>query len=88
MQNNRTNGTTEQASQRIDSIRDSVKGLVEQGHDKVNELKDKVVDIKQQAQDRGSDAIDKVTELVKAHPLAAVGVAFGVGFIAMRMVRR
>jgi ElaB/YqjD/DUF883 family membrane-anchored ribosome-binding protein len=88
MQNNRTNGTTEQASQRIDSIRDSVKGLVEQGHDKVNELKDKVVDLQSKAKDRGSDAIDKVSELVKAHPLAAIGAAFGIGFIAMRMVRR
>jgi ElaB/YqjD/DUF883 family membrane-anchored ribosome-binding protein len=93
MQNNRNgNGTTETAAtgthQRVDAIRDSVKGLVEQGHEKVTALKDKVVDLQQQAKDRGGDAIEKASDLIKAHPFAAIGVAFAVGYIAMRLVRR
>lgn len=72
----------------IDAIKDSVKGLVDQGHDKVTALKDKVVDLQHQAKDRGTDAIDKASDLIKANPFAAVGIAFGVGYLLMRLVRR
>jgi ElaB/YqjD/DUF883 family membrane-anchored ribosome-binding protein len=87
MQNNRNNGTTT-APQRLDAIRDSVKGLVDQGHDKVNAIKDRVVDMKHKAKDQGGKAVTKASDLIKAHPFAAIGIAFGVGYIAMRLVRR
>lgn len=87
MENNRNgNGTT--APHRLDSIKDSVKGLVDQGHTKVNAIKDKVVDLQHKAKDQGGAALDKVSGLIKAHPFAAIGIAFGVGYIAMRLVRR
>ena len=89
MQNNRNgNGTGAMAPHRLDAIRDSVKGLVDQGHDKVTAIKDKVVDLQSKAKDQGGKAFDKVSDLVKAHPFAAIGIAFGVGYIAMRLVRR
>ena len=88
MQNNRNGNGTTVAPHRLDSIRDSVKGLVDQGHDKVNAIKGKVVDLQSKAKDQGGKAFDKASELIKAHPFAAIGIAFGVGYIAMRLVRR
>lgn len=82
------NGTTATATHRLDSIKDSVKGLVDSGHDKVNALKDKVVELQSKAKDRGGAAYDKASDLIKAHPFAAIGIAFGVGYLAMRLVRR
>ncbi len=91
MDNNRNNGngnTTTPAPHRLDSIKESVKGLVDSGQDKVAAIKDKVVDLQHKAQDRGGAAIDKASDLIKAHPFAAIGVAFGLGYLAMRLVRR
>jgi len=80
-------------------IKESVKGLVDQGQEKMHALKDKVVDLQHKAKDkaadlsgkakeRGTAAFDRVTETIKAHPFAAVGIAFGIGYIVMRLVRR
>lgn len=85
--NNNGNGTTA-PHHRLDSIKDSVKGLVDQGQHKVTAIKDKVVDLQHKAKDRGGVAVDKASDLIKAHPFAAIGIAFGVGYIAMRLVRR
>jgi ElaB/YqjD/DUF883 family membrane-anchored ribosome-binding protein len=30
----------------------------------------------------------RATEMIKAHPLAAVGIAFGVGYVIVRLARR
>jgi len=85
---NKTNGSGEAASHPLDSIKDSVKGLVDQGQNKVNAIKDKVVDIQSQAKDRGTQAIARASDLIKEHPFAAIGIAFGIGYFAMRLVRR
>lgn len=86
MQNNRSNGNT--TTTRLDSVRESVKGLVDQGHDKVNAIKDAVSDLQHKATDQGGKAIDSASKLIKDHPFAAVGIAFGVGYLLMRLVRR
>ncbi len=75
-------------SHRLDSIRDSVKSLVDQGHDKVTAIKDKVVDLQHKAKDKSGLAIDKASDLIKAHPFVAIGIALGLGYLAMRLVRR
>lgn len=82
---NNGNGST--ATTPIDSIRDSVKGLVEQGHDKVTAIKDAASDLQHKVTDEGGKAIDKTSKLIKDHPFAAVGIAFGVGYLLMRLVR-
>jgi len=38
--------------------------------------------------DRGNMYVDRVTDMIKAHPLKAVGIAFGVGYVGMRLFRR
>jgi ElaB/YqjD/DUF883 family membrane-anchored ribosome-binding protein len=77
-----------EVTHRIDSIKDSVKGLIDQGQHKATQIKDKVVDLQHKAKDRGTVAVDKFSEVIKAHPFAAIGIAFGVGYLAMRLVRR
>lgn len=38
--------------------------------------------------DKAGKAIDKVSAAVKAHPLAAIGIAVGAGYVVMRIIRR
>ena len=89
MNKNGLTGTEDNSvDDKLDSIRDSVKGYVERGAQKADAIKNKVVEVKDEAVTRGSDALDRLATLVRAHPLKAVGIAFGVGYIGMRLFRR
>lgn len=55
---------------------------------KLDALKTRVVEVKDQAKAKSTAVIDNVTSLIKANPLKAVGIAFAVGFIGMRLLRR
>jgi ElaB/YqjD/DUF883 family membrane-anchored ribosome-binding protein len=72
----------------LENLKDKVKGVVDQGQEKVHELKNKVVDVKQQAVTKGNEVLDKATSFIRANPIKAVGIAFGVGYIGMRLFRR
>ena len=74
--------------ERLDTIKDSVKGFVDQGQEKVEQLKTRMNSVREQAMTRGNEFVDKTTDVIKAHPLKAVGVAFGLGYIGMRLFRR
>ena len=74
--------------ERLGHIKDSVKGLVDHGHEKVDQIKTRVIDVKDQAVTRGSALIDRATDFIKANPLKSVGIAFGAGYIGMRLFRR
>jgi ElaB/YqjD/DUF883 family membrane-anchored ribosome-binding protein len=63
--------------EKLDNLRNGVKHIVDAGSDRATELKD-----------LGVNQIDKLEKLVKKHPFAAIGIAFGVGYIAMRAIRR
>lgn len=80
--------TSKNIDQRVDTLKENVRGLVEQGQDKVNELRTKAVEVKDQAMQRGGAFLDSMRENIKAHPIAAVAIAFGIGYVAMRIVRR
>jgi ElaB/YqjD/DUF883 family membrane-anchored ribosome-binding protein len=73
---------------KIDSLRDSMKGVVDQGAQKVDAIKTKLIDVKDEAVSRGGDLLSQTTSLIKANPLKSIGIAFGVGFLAMRLIRR
>ena len=70
---------------KLDSIKESVKGLVDENAQKI---KNRVIDAKDQAMARGNMYVDRVTDAIRANPLKAVGIAFGVGYIGMRLFRR
>jgi ElaB/YqjD/DUF883 family membrane-anchored ribosome-binding protein len=81
-------GTSQRIDEKVDSIKESVKGFVDQGAQKVDAFKTKVVEVKDQALDRGSHVLDRMTAMIKAHPLKAVAIAFGAGYVGMRLFRR
>ena len=72
--------------QRFDQLKDKARDIVDQGSEKVQEFKTRVV--KDKAMARGGDFLERVTELIKANPIRSVAIAFGVGYIGMRLFRR
>jgi ElaB/YqjD/DUF883 family membrane-anchored ribosome-binding protein len=78
----------DQARDKAETIKDQVKGLVDAGQDKVNEVREKIVDAKEKVVDKADSMMTSLESRIKARPLAAVGIAFGVGYIAMRLFRR
>jgi ElaB/YqjD/DUF883 family membrane-anchored ribosome-binding protein len=86
--NNSNKGNGNVMDDKLGHIKESVKGLVDQGHEKVDQIKTRVIDVKDQAVTRGNAFLDRATDFIKANPLKAVGVAFGVGYIGMRLFRR
>jgi ElaB/YqjD/DUF883 family membrane-anchored ribosome-binding protein len=61
---------------------------VDQGSERVDHLKTRVIDAKDQAVSKGNMYLDRTSELIKANPIKAVGIAFGIGYIGMRLFRR
>lgn len=86
--NNGNNGNGSVAHDKLDSIKERARGLVDQGQEKATEIKAKVLDVKDEAVTRGNALLDSTTKLIKANPLKAVGIAFGIGYIGMRLIRR
>jgi len=88
MNKNDAGSSTREADEKFDALKGAVKGLVDQGAQKVEEIKTKVVEVKDQAITRGSDMLDRATQMIKAHPLKSVAIAFGAGYFGMRLFRR
>jgi ElaB/YqjD/DUF883 family membrane-anchored ribosome-binding protein len=61
---------------RVDALKHSAKHLVDVGGDRATQVKDSAV-----AQ------VDRMGLVIKQHPFAAVAIAFGAGYLAMRLVR-
>jgi ElaB/YqjD/DUF883 family membrane-anchored ribosome-binding protein len=62
---------------RVDALKNSAKHLVDVGGDRATQIKDSA-----------AAQIDKLGSLITLHPFAAVAISFGIGYIAMRLVRR
>jgi ElaB/YqjD/DUF883 family membrane-anchored ribosome-binding protein len=91
MNKNGTTSTEQGASAiegRIEGIKESVKGLVDKGEKRVDEIRSRVVEVKDEAVTRGNAVLDKAVSFIKANPMKSVGLAFGVGYFAMRLFRR
>ena len=88
MNNGNQNNGTGAMHDRLDSIKERARGLVDQGQEKVSELKSKVGDVKDQAFTRGHALMDRATDFIRENPLKSVGIAFGIGYIGMRLIRR
>ena len=86
--NNGNNNGSGAMHDKLDSIKEKAKGLVDQGQEKAAEIKSKVIDVKDQAVTRGNALLGRATDFIKANPLKAVGIAFGVGYVGMRLIRR
>lgn len=73
---------------RIEGIKESVKGFVDKGEKRVDEIRTRVVEVKDEAVTRGNKILDQAVSFIKANPMKAVGLAFGFGYIGMRLFRR
>jgi ElaB/YqjD/DUF883 family membrane-anchored ribosome-binding protein len=78
------NGTA-QLEKQLDNLRDDFTSLVAAAS---KLIAGKAVDAKDVVADRGSDAMSAMIKAIKGRPLVAIGVAFGIGYIAMRLTRR
>lgn len=81
------NGTSE-LDDRMGNLKDSVRNLVDASGERASQIKERLVDAKDVAFDKGSAALGRVSALVKEHPIAAIGIAFGIGYLAVRMLRK
>ena len=78
----------EKLDERIDSIKEQVKGLVDKGEQRAAAIKHRAIEVKDEAFSKGNAVLDQVTDYIKTNPLKAVGIAFGAGYIGMRLFRR
>ena len=78
----------EKLDERIDSIKEQVKGLVDKGEQRAAAIKNRAIEVKDEAFTKGNELLDQVTGYIKSNPLKAVGIAFGAGQHAERILGR
>jgi ElaB/YqjD/DUF883 family membrane-anchored ribosome-binding protein len=82
------NGTASTLENRFDSLKSSVRDIVDAGGERAEKLKAKAIDVKDAAFENGQKALGRAGELIKENPFIAIGIAFGVGYIVVRMIRK
>ena len=82
------NGSASAIESRIDSLKQSMRNLVDAGGEKAGRLKDRAIGAKDSVVEEGRAALDRIGALVKEHPFIALSVAFSVGYVAIRMLRK
>jgi ElaB/YqjD/DUF883 family membrane-anchored ribosome-binding protein len=73
---------------RIDALAANLKHLVEQMAATAAEVKGRTIDIQQQTRSKASSLVSRAARVIQDHPIAAIGVAFGAGYLVVRLVRR
>jgi ElaB/YqjD/DUF883 family membrane-anchored ribosome-binding protein len=73
---------------RVDQIKEKVRGFVDSAEERAESLKHRAIEAKDDVMSRGNALIERATDMIKANPLKAVGIAFGAGYFGMRLFRR
>ena len=73
---------------RLDSLKDSVRNLVDVGSERAEAIKSRMADVKDTVVSSSKSGINRMGSLIKEHPIVAIGIAFGIGYLAMRVFRR
>jgi ElaB/YqjD/DUF883 family membrane-anchored ribosome-binding protein len=68
-----------------ESIAGSVQTLVDQGSETIGQIKSRVAEVTDEARTKSNEVYQRTSELVKDHPLKSLAIAFGVGYVAMRI---
>ena len=79
------NGSTSRFEDRLDQLKESVRAMV---NERATQVKDAAADAKDAIVRKSGRAVSRVGNLIKDHPIAAIGIAFGVGYLAVRLLRR
>ena len=66
-------------------IKESIRTLVGDGAGAVDAIKAKVTDVGSQVKTGGTAFLDNTRAYVEANPIKAVGLALGLGYVAMRI---
>ncbi len=87
---NPKNGTNPSTTldDRIDSLASNFKSVVEHMRTRAASLNDKASEVKTNAAASATAFVSKAGKVIKDHPIAAIGIAFGVGYLFMRLIRR
>ena len=73
---------------RIDALAANLKHLVEQMATTAAEVKGRTIDIQQQASSKAGSLASQAVRFIQDHPIAAIGAAFGAGYLVIRLIRR
>lgn len=73
---------------RIDSLVSNLKNVADHLSSAASTFKDKASDAKSHAVSRAGSIASKAGRTAQSHPIVAVGVALGVGYLVMRLIRR
>jgi ElaB/YqjD/DUF883 family membrane-anchored ribosome-binding protein len=74
--------------ERIDALAANLKSLIEQMAATAAEVRDRAIAVKQQAHSKAGSLVSRVGRVIHDHPIAGIGVAFGAGYLVMRLIRR
>jgi ElaB/YqjD/DUF883 family membrane-anchored ribosome-binding protein len=69
-------------------LREKAHDLVEQSEDKLENVNTRVREVKAQVMSRGNVLLERLSDQVRVNPLKSVVIAFGVGYIGTRLIRR
>ena len=72
----------------ISRFKDSTEDSVGEAHDFVDDIKDELAGIYKDASKRGQKTVKKMTGKVEDQPVAALLIAFGIGFVLSRLISR
>lgn len=72
----------------IETLEANFKSVVEVLTSGASSVEDKVSDAKKTVGATVTSFTAKAAKAIKDHPIAAIGVAFGLGFLVMRLIRR
>jgi ElaB/YqjD/DUF883 family membrane-anchored ribosome-binding protein len=83
------NGHVSQAlHDRIDSIASNLKSVAEQLSSTASSVKDRASDVTSHAVSGASSLGARASKAIQDHPIAAIGIALGAGYLIMRLIRR
>jgi len=77
---------TQALTKQLDHLRDHLASDIANIASSTGALVHKASGAKDLVVDRGGDVITALSKVIKKNPLAAVGIAFGIGYLAMRFV--
>lgn len=79
------NNSVESLRQSVSNLREDVTTFVDQGKNAVDALKTRADDVRQSISENGAAVVGKATSFIEASPIKAVAIAFGLGYLAMRI---
>jgi ElaB/YqjD/DUF883 family membrane-anchored ribosome-binding protein len=73
---------------RIDSIASELKGVADRLSSAASSLKDRASGVTSHARSSAGSFANRASKAIQDHPIAAIGIALGAGYLLMRLIRR